>query len=332
MATDYFPIIDNMNTDWIEFLEKNSAIQTESNQETETICALSNLAILKVSGKDSSQFLQGQLACNINDLTNNNSFFSVFCNAKGRAITTLLILKSEEGYLLVLPHQLIEKVSQKLRMYILRSDVQINDMSETHCLMGLTTNTPTLLTSLPETDFAVSQQPELAIKLPSLTSRYLIIATISQATSFWSQLTDKHNISPCSSQKWDYQDISAGIPWLTLTSSEVYIPQMLNIDKLGGISFNKGCYTGQEIIARTHYLGKAKRALFIAECDINTNVDTDTQLMIDETTSSNSQILSIQTNGQHKKLLIVMPTSDAELKNLTLNNSNQDKISIIDFQ
>ena len=153
-----------------------------------------------------------------------------------------------------------------------------------------------------------------------------------QAITHWTQLTQEQDFIITNSTHWNYQDISAGIPWLTLTSSEEYIPQMLNIDKLGGISFNKGCYTGQEIIARTHYLGKAKRELFLAECEITAMLGSESKIISSQIQNLSGKIISFQNNQQKIRLLAVIPSANAELKTLQLNNLDQTRINIIDFQ
>jgi folate-binding protein YgfZ len=330
-----------MNIDWIDFLKsnnatfiKNSVINfSESQPLTDnSITAIAHLAIIKVLGKDATQFLQGQLTCNVDELSESKSFFTAFCNAKGRTISTLLIIKTADAFLLILPKALAEKVIAKLQMYILRSDVQLHDSTNELCLIGISSTHSDLLPSSPNTDFDVTNSKEIIVKFPSKNFRYLIISSMPQISILWNQLRQNHNLSINNSDSWIYQDISAGIPWLSEATSEQYIPQMLNIDKLGGISFTKGCYTGQEIIARTHYLGKAKRELFLAECNITAMLNVDTQIFSAESEQSIGKVLSIQANEQKYRLLIVISTTAAELKNLVLNNSNQEKIYIIDFQ
>ncbi|MCF6251559.1 MAG: folate-binding protein [Methylococcaceae bacterium] len=329
-----------MNIDWIDFLKSNNATFTDNSEilfsednpiNSNSITAIAHLSIISISGKDASQFLQGQLSCNINKLTDSTSFFTAFSNAKGRTISSLLVLKQAENYILILPEELIEKVINKLRMYILRSEVKIKNITDELAIIGVTTNQD-LLPIQPETNFSINNSSEITIKFPSKDNRFLIVSPVSQAKALWTQLTQNNNLTICNSTSWRYQDISAGIPWLTEATSEQYIPQMLNIDKLGGISFNKGCFTGQEIIARTHYLGKAKRALFLAECNSTALLDNDIQIIKDNNEQSTGKVLSLQSNGQTIRLLIVMPTADSELKNLIFNNSNQDKINLIDFQ
>lgn len=331
-----------MNTNWIDFLKANNATFTDNSEiqfphkqqdASNTITAIAHLAVIKVAGKDATQFLQGQLTCNVNDITESNSFFSAFCNAKGRTISTLLILKNSDSFLLILPNELVEKVLSKLQMYILRSDVQLSNVTDELCLTGITTpNNADLFGHFPETDFAVTNNSEIFIKLPSNENRFLHISCFDVAKSFWTQLIQNDNFSMSNSNSWKFHDILAGIPWLTEDSSEEYIPQMLNIDKLGGISFNKGCYTGQEIIARTHYLGKTKRELFLAECEPFALKDNAPLAITNESGQVIGKVLSIQSSVQNHKMLIVIPITEAKSKNLILNHSNQARISIIDSQ
>ncbi|MFK5949449.1 MAG: folate-binding protein [Methylococcales bacterium] len=329
-----------MNLTWVTFLKSNNRFFPENSTKPLTdslenndhlIAALPHLATLQVTGLDANTFLQGQLSCDINELTESKSFFAAFCNAKGRTISTLLIIKRTHDFILLLPVELLEKVSKKLQMYIMRSDVQLNNMQDELCLIGI--NSTNTFPEFPQENFAVSHKNgAILIKLPLRDNRHLIISPASEAISLWKGLTSNSALVPCHSSLWVEQDISAGIPWLNQENSEEYIPQMLNIDKLGGISYTKGCYTGQEIIARTHYLGKAKRELFLAYCKKAAIISIGTQIITDTNEQIVGKVLSLQSNNYHTKMLVVMHSADTELKNLILNNSNQDKINIIDFQ
>ncbi|KAF3977415.1 MAG: folate-binding protein YgfZ [Methylococcales symbiont of Iophon sp. n. MRB-2018] len=317
-----------MNNEWFDFLKSNKTIYT--NNSRETLVAISDLAIIEVTGKDATQFLQGQLTCNINDLTTANSFFAAFCNAKGRTISTLLILKNNDSLLIIVPLKLIDKVINKLKMYILRADVQLNILHN-FCLIGLNTANTSLLENHPLVAFGISNTSEIIIKLPFNQHLYLIVADFNRAKQLWSQLTKVKKLSIADSNSWGYQSISTGLVWLDERSSEEYIPQMLNIDKLGGISFEKGCYTGQEIVARTHFLGKTKRELYLVECDITALIDKDTNIFDYDKQQSVGKIISLQSNKDQYRMLVVIATKSASNK-LTLDNSNQDKINILDFQ
>ena len=327
-----------MNKDWIDFLKSNNAtispeleITFPENQQINgnTVTPISHLSVLKVTGIDAAQFLQGQLTCNINNLSESTSFYSAFCNAKGRTITTLLIYKKNDAYFIVLPTDLTDKVITKLRMYILRSAVKIQNATDELCLIGLTSSSTTILPSLPKNQFEISQS---TIKFSSRNNRYLIINPVTEISALWTQLIQNHKVTAINSSTWKFQDISEGIPWLNLATSEEYIPQMLNIDKLGGISFDKGCYTGQEIVARTHYLGKAKRELFLAECHPTAMLEGSIQIVINNSEQAIGKVLSTQSNDKITRMLTVMQNSDTELQNLILDTPNKDKINLIDFQ
>jgi folate-binding protein YgfZ len=323
-----------MNPEWLDFLKSTSAATAENStlQSSNTVTAITDLAIIEVSGKDAAQFLQGQLTCNINELTASNSFFAAFCNAKGRTISTLLILKNNESFLLILALELLEKVIAKLRMYILRADVQLHNRLNNYCLMGLNSTDTSVISHCPGSDFEVSNHSEITVKIPVKANRYLLISGIDRAKQLWTELTQTQALAIAEPSRWRYQDISSGLPWLDQESSEQYIPQMLNIDKLGGISFQKGCYTGQEIIARTHYLGKTKRELFLAECDKTALIENHMHIIDNNKQQSVGNIISLQTDDQNCRMLIVIPSTASESNNLSVDNSTQDKIKLIAFQ
>ncbi len=260
-----------MNQNWKNFLlSQNATFESDTritfpakaDYNDKTIYPVAHLAVLTVSGKDAAKLLQGQITCNINDVTEIKSSLGALCNPKGRAITTFLLVKTGDAFLMVLPEELLEPVKKRLQMYVLRSDVTLTDSSDQLCLIGL---------CHPENQvgplFATTQKEIITVNFSATQNRYLVIAEADKAIALWSDRAENQGFQPENSDQWRYLDIISGIPWLTTETSEEFIPQMLNLDLLGGISFNKGCYTGQEIVARTHYLGKAKRALFLAECN-----------------------------------------------------------------
>lgn len=322
-----------MNQNFADFLISQQAVISDNNDiqfpvsqsSDNALYPLAHLSILKVSGNDAAQFLQGQLTCNIKELTEQNSFFAGFCNAKGRVISTLLILKQNEVFLLILPTVLLDKVKNKLQMYVLRSKVQLEDGSDEFCLSGLSCpkEMATHL-SLPEVNFSRHSN---VLKLPN--AHYLVVAEVAETIKLWSDLMEQ-DFQIQNSQAWRLLDLNAGLAWLDEKTSEEYIPQMLNLDKLGGISFTKGCYTGQEVVARTHYLGQVKRELFLAECAGNVELSDDKNV-IDETEQIVGQILTTYRDHNDYKILLVLQTSAVEAIELKLNNPKQDKINLLPF-
>lgn len=331
-----------MNQNWKNFLlsqhatfESDTRITFPANSDyyDKTIYPVAHLAVLMISGKDAAKLLQGQLTCNVNDVTGTKSSPGALCNPKGRVITTFLLVKTGDAFLMVLPEELLEPVKKRLQMYVLRSDVTLTDSSDRHCLIGLchpsTQNKPL---------FDTSQQEVITINLSATQSRYLVIAEADKAIALWSERVGNQGFQPENSEQWRYLDIISGIPWLTTETSEEFIPQMLNLDLLGGISFNKGCYTGQEIVARTHYLGKTKRALFLAECDTPFTPAPNSALIDDSagTEQAIGKVLLAQRShaahgneGTLCKMLIVLQVSDSNAYNLKLKDNNQNKIILL---
>ena len=289
---------------------------------------LTHLAGIAVTGEDATTFLQGQLTCNIHDITDLKASIAAFCNPKGRVISVLLVIKIQAGFLLLLPGSLLDKVLKKLQMYVLRSKVQLIDQGNHKIIKGLYSPTDFSPCALPNDNFACSRTEHfICIKWPSETARYLLIADSEQAIDL-----EQPSYRQGSVDEWRYQDISAGIPWFEIEQTEHFIPQMLNIDHLGGISFNKGCYTGQEIIARTHFLGQAKRRLYLGEAQCR--LQADRQLIVEnaDTREKMGDILTFQPLENTCRLLLVLQTVDAETKNLILNTTQQTPVTLLPFQ
>ncbi len=324
-----------MNPNWKDFLTSNNAAFSDSqlnfpntDNTARQLFALVQFGILKVSGQDAKQLLQGQLTCNLNDITQEKASLAAFCNAKGRAIATLLLVPSKDSYLVIVPKQLQDKVAKKLRMYILRSDVQLEDASDKLCLIGLNFTDKIDDLKLPERLFEASQNDEIFIKLPGDSERYLFIADLDKAKERCSHWLGELAFNFNSSYIWDYLDIISGLPWLTTETSEEYVPQMINLDKLDAISFNKGCYTGQEIIARTHYLGKNKRSLFLGTSRISEPPVANTEVLDNSNGQNVGKILCAQFFAEQCKMLVVLKETEIQSQDLVLNNPSQDKITL----
>jgi folate-binding protein YgfZ len=330
-----------MNQHWKNFLlSLNATFESDthltfpaiSDYNGKTIYPVAHLAVLTISGKDAAKLLQGQLTCNINDITETKSSTGALCNPKGRAITTFLLIKTPDAFLMVLPEELLEPVKKRLQMYVLRSDVTLTESSDKLCLIGLC-HPGAQAAPL----FGTTQQEVISVNLSATQSRYLVIADADKAIALWSDRVGNQGFQPKNSDQWRYLDILSGIPWLTTETSEEFIPQMLNLDQLGGISYNKGCYTGQEIVARTHYLGKIKRALFLAECDTPLTPEPNSSIIDDSagTEQAIGKVLLAQrsrlANDEETlcKMLIVLQVSDSDTYNLKLNNNNQTKITLL---
>lgn len=280
---------------------------------------LSHLSSISIIGDDSVSFLQGQLTCDVRKITENQAGIGAFCNAKGRAITLFILLKIPGGFLMVLPSSLQDKVLKKLQIFVLRAKVRLSDANKAYNLYG-TNFTP----DFPTTDLACQQLGEsYRLKLPSTVPLGLTIHPAGQSAPFPTE------ISMGDTQVWRYLEISAGLPWFEADHSEQFIPQMLNLDILGGISFDKGCYTGQEIVARTHYLGKNKRQLQLAECDASAGTDSADAVIDADSGEKCGDIIAAQALADNCRMLIVLQSIDGGVKNLILNNHQRTQIKLL---
>lgn len=327
-----------MNPNWKNFLlsqqatfESDTRIRfpSPSDPNAKTLYAVPHLAVLTIGGKDAALLLQGQLTCNVNDVTETQGSAGALCNPKGRAIATFLLVKSADAFLMILPAALLEPVKKRLQMYVLRSNVTLTDSSSELCLIGLC-DPATRDGAL----FATSQREEvISVALSAPQSRYLVIAEADKAIALWSERVNHQGFQQEGTEQWRYLDILCRFPWVMPETSEEFIPQMLGLDLLGGISFTKGCYTGQEIVARTHYLGKAKRALFLAECDTLAAPAPNSTIIDDgaDTEQAVGKVLeAAHGHGESVcKMLVVLQASGGNADNLKLKDHNQHKITLL---
>ncbi len=226
-------------------------------------CKLPQAGLLRFDGADAQAFLQGQLTNDLHAVTSTRSQYTGYCTPKGRLLASMLLWQCDGAYYLQLPLALCESVRKRLSQYILRSKVKASSASDDYRLFGVAGMGAAALTaSLTETaPLALHQVVHgdgvSAVLLP--VQRYLVIAKASQAARVEARLLGAATESP--TPLWDSLDIEAGIPSVVAATQEQFVPQTVNFDLIGAVSFDKGCYPGQEIVARTHYLGKVKQRM-----------------------------------------------------------------------
>jgi folate-binding protein YgfZ len=205
---------------------------------------LKNRALLRVSGSDAETFLQGQLSNDIKKLDSANVQMNAYCQHQGKILALFWVLRFEGSFFLSFPLDLLEVIKARLQMFVIMSDVVIEDITKEHIQVG----------SIDETypkAFVINQKLSLII-------------------------TNKQDINQFnmgSIEDWDMACIDSTLPEIYQLTSEKLVPQMLNLDiDEMGVNFSKGCYPGQEVVARLHYLGSAKRRLFAFEADSEINI------------------------------------------------------------
>lgn len=240
---------------------------------------LEDFGVLSVTGEDAAIFLQGQITCDVHDISEHETRLGAFCNPKGKVIALFVIVKTSEGFLLVLPKSLLTTIQELLQRYKLRSKVEFSEME-----------------NIPLTRFL--------------------------------------------------KNTNVRTPWILPETSEQFIPQMLKLDQIGAVSFTKGCYTGQEIVTRTHYLGEVKRQLNLAFCDPSAYGIFPSLAIFNENDEEVGSVLLAQVRGLpykvkddagnvietktiNKMLVLCVINTESTTSTLHLGNSTKDSLNII---
>ncbi len=274
-------------TEWLETLRNSGAIFDDNQQVVHfraaqaeqtaalhgtVLCALSGLACIEAAGADTVTFLQGQLTNDVKQVSAQHSQLAAWCSVKGRALAVFRVLQRENVHYLLAPQDRLETVLKRLTMYILRSQVKLRDVSQKLLCIGVggvhaAAALEQLLGYAPpaEVDAAMTQAGVTLLRVAGVQPRFMLLAAPASVAQLWAALKAVPEVTPAGVAAWDLQDILAGLPQVFAQTAEAFLPQMLNLQAINGISFKKGCYTGQEIVARTQYLGKLKRRLFIAQ-------------------------------------------------------------------
>lgn len=252
----------------------------------------SDLGIIKVTGQDAATFLHNQLSNDIANLSTHQACYATYNTPQGRIISNFVVLKLENTILLVLPKSLIEKVIKRLRMFVLRSDVQFADCSQLYDVaaqvpqeQNLNPNSNPLTFDFQEKDNVIS------VFLP-----HQGVLHISDINDFGIKCKGDIEI-------FKNLEISQGYPLVTNDTSETCVAQMLNQHTLGAVNFKKGCYPGQEIIARAQYRGKVKRGMVY--CTSKTIINVGEAVFDDENSEVGFIINTSNINNEYSALIII---------------------------
>lgn len=212
-------------------------------------CArLSRYGLLSVQGVDAREFLHAQLTNDIRSLPSDRAALAGWCSAKGRLLATFLVIPAPQGFLLQLARDLAPAVAKRLTMFVLRSKVKVADESDAWAQYGVWHG----LTGVTWDGGGVS--------VPVGSLRHLRIG--------------KGLAVECSRKEedWTLEEIRAGRPWISAATQDQFVPQMVNLEQIGGVDFQKGCYPGQEIVARAQYRGEVKRRMVRVQAPAGTEL------------------------------------------------------------
>ena len=224
---------------------------------------LSVLGLIAVSGDDAITFLQGQLTSDVRQLASGRMQYSGMCTPKGRLLASFLLWQSGNTVFIQLPQTLQESIQKRLSMYVLRSKAKLaNAVTEWQRFGVVGAGAAALvgqLAGLPVQNMAMHETAGLMV-LRLADDRYELMVPLSQRETVATTLAA--GATALSIDEWIGLDIAAGVPVILPATQEQFVPQMVNFDLIGAVDFKKGCYTGQEIVARSQYLGKLKRRMY----------------------------------------------------------------------
>ena len=262
-------------------------------------------ALIKISGRDAESFLQAQLSNDISQLKQKKIQLNAYCQHQGKILALFWVMRDHDSFLLSFPRDLLEKIQSRLKMFVIMSDVEIEDISDNSNQIGV-----------------INEAYKEAYTLDNNLS--LIIEN--------SKSKSKSNVESLSDE-WIKASIDSLLPEIFLTTSEKFVPQMLNLDiNEIGVNFSKGCYPGQEVVARLHYLGSAKRRLFSFQSDHEMQVGDSLYCANSKTALARGNRYKgsgiVVSKVKYNSLFYCLATLDVDLidEEITLNNEHGPKL------
>ena len=268
---------------------------------------LKNRSLLNISGNDSESFLQAQLSNDISKLSKSEIQINAYCQHQGKIIGLFWVMRYQNGFLISFPIDLLEKIKSRLEMFVIMSDVVIDDLSNHLFQIGLINEK--------KSDVYILNN-KLSIEI--------------------SDTLDKDSDDFADIEEWNKSYFDSSIPEVYTSTSEKLVPQMLNLDiNEVGVNFSKGCYPGQEVVARLHYLGSAKRRLFAFESDLKMHVGDSLYCATSKTALARGNRYKgsgiVVTKVLYNSLFYCLATLDVDLidEEITLNSEHGPKLKRI---
>lgn len=268
MSTPNMALLETLGAKYDDNLGAYFESPTEaiSSADQAAVTMVTQLGLLKVSGEEAAKFLQGQITADMTQVTEGQAALGCHCNVKGRALASFLIFKKADDFYLVMDRDLIPTLMSHWQKYIAFSKAEMTDSSEDFLVLGLINELSNLPLEQPTeliNSFATTQQSHFTlIKLQSFRNDALLFCELNNAETIFPKFSQ--NRLKLGDNAWAQANIQAGVASVMKETIELFIPLELNYQWVDGISFTKGCYTGQEIVARLHYRGKQKQRLYKA--------------------------------------------------------------------
>ena len=312
--------------------EKRAALQSH------VLCDLSHYGLIRVSGAEAEGFLQNQFCNDVRKVNRTHSQLNGYCNPKGRLLALFRLFRQDGDYLLRLPREILEPTLERLRMFVLMSKVTLQDDSDAQVSIGYSgadaaRHLSNALGSAPAAiDECLHTETLTVIRVRGPQPRFEIHGSEAAVRSLWDTLSNQAR--PAGSAAWTLLDIHAGLPEVLAATREAFVPQMLNLQALDALSFHKGCYPGQEIVARMRYLGKLKRRMYRAHIDADTCPRPGDNLFAEGSESGQGVgkvVLAETTPTGGADLLAVIEIASAEQGGLRLYDANGPLLTLQDL-
>ncbi|QID17952.1 folate-binding protein YgfZ [Nitrogeniibacter mangrovi] len=226
---------------------------------------LVHLRGIAAEGEDATDFLHNLFSNDVRKLPDDAAQWTSFNSPKGRMLASMLLWHADGGYRLVMAADVHEGILKKLRMFVLRSKVALQDCGEARALLGVSCDA--LAECLAKAGLPVPAAPMKCSQRNGISvvrldaRRALVDLPAEQLAEVWARLGEQ-GVRPAGTAAWHWLDVQCGIPLITQATQDDFVAQMLNYEIIGGVNFKKGCYPGQEIVARTQYLGKLKKRMY----------------------------------------------------------------------
>lgn len=309
-----------LDPQWLDFLAAQNAkfdeagkIVTFGQAELErflikngpVLTSLTHQGLIKASGSDVVTFLQGQLSSDISAVSDSQSQLSAYCDPQGQVLALFLVFKYQGDFYLNFDGSLKESILKRLSMFVMRADVKFTDVSDDLIQIGfagefgdldIQRRLSTKVKSVYETGYIDidGMQDICVIKVPGPYHRYALFGPADQMIEAWKSL--RSNADLTNSYDWNLLNIAAGVPEVNTNTSGQFVAQFLNLDKLDAINFKKGCFPGQEIIARMHYRGKVTKRMFRIRFEENLDLKAGEPLVLKDSNDKSHRLTVISAN------------------------------------
>ncbi|WP_163835056.1 CAF17-like 4Fe-4S cluster assembly/insertion protein YgfZ [Spartinivicinus ruber] len=337
-----------MITTWQSFLIKQGAtfddhqlisfqntFKPASASQQSIVSDLEPLGILQVTGEGAEQFLQGQLTCDVKALTVNTLALGACCNNKGRMLANFYIHRLPDRFWLIMDRHLVNPMTDELKKYCAFFKAEMTNLTDQYVKLGFSGPAISeLLNSqqlpIPEAGTSLTFDNQVICQLPNQPFCYQAWLTEATAIKLWENLPNE--VNPANYSQWQLQDIQSGLAWLNKETRLEFIPQQFNMQATGGISFKKGCYTGQEIVARMQYLGKQKNHLYRIQYQADQPIKSMTPLRSHSHTASVGHLINdTKVADNQYQALAVLQDKAVTANDLYFANQPNEKVTLLDL-